>query len=166
MDGVHRGRCAQDNKRMHAPVGSSEFRRRSGASQRGFTLIELMIAVVIVAILAAIALPAYTDHIRKARRADAQSLLSDIVAKQQQFLLDRRAYAVSITDAAAAGGLSITIPGNISAYYSISVETSNDPPPSFKLTATPLGDQAKERCGTLTVDSAGAKTASGAGQCW
>lgn len=127
---------------------------------------ELMITVVIVAILAAVALPAYTDHIRKGRRADAQSLLADIVAKQQQFLLDRRAYATSVTEPPASGGLSIAIPGNVSAYYSISIETNNDPPPRFKLTATPQGEQAKERCGTLTIDNAGVKTASGTGHCW
>lgn len=151
---------------MSAKSFPCPLRSRAARSLRGFTLMELMIAVVIVAILAAVALPLYTDQIRKGRRADAQSLLADIVAKQQQFLLDRRAYATSVTDPPASGGLSITIPGNVSAYYSISIETSNDPPPSFKLTATPQGEQAKEKCGTLTIDNTGVKTASGTGHCW
>lgn len=132
----------------------------------GFTLMELMIAIAIVAILAAIAMPAYTDHIRKGRRADAQSFLSDVVARQQQFLLDRRAYAVSIIDVPASGGLGISIPANVSSHYSVSIETNNDPPPTFKLTAAPLGEQAKEKCGTLTIDNTGVKKATGTGHCW
>lgn len=133
---------------------------------RGFTLIELMVVVTIVAILAAVALPAYTEHIRKGRRADAAAFLSDIVARQQQFLLDRRAYATSITASAGAGGLGIAIPANVAAHYSLTINTDNNPPPTFSLTATPQGAQSAERCGSLTITSSGVKTVSGSGTCW
>ena len=151
---------------MAPPLQSNAREPACARAPRGFTLTELMIVVAIVTLLATIALPAFTDHIRKGRRADAAAFLSDIVARQQQFLLDRRAYATSITDSPAAGGLGLTIPSNVSAHYSLSMVTVNDPPPSFTLTATPQGAQSSEPCGTLTITNAGVKTASGTGSCW
>src|SRR2546430_1240950 len=58
----------------------------------GFTLIELMITVVVIAILAAIAYPSYQDHLRKGRRASAQAFMVDAANRQQQYLLDARNY--------------------------------------------------------------------------
>lgn len=59
---------------------------------RGFTLIELMIVVVIVAILAGIALPAYTDYVRRGKLAEAFSSLSDMQSKMEQYFQDQRTY--------------------------------------------------------------------------
>jgi type IV pilus assembly protein PilE len=64
-------------------------------THRGFTLIELMIVVVIVAILAAIGIPSYQDYIRRGRIAEAVSALSDIRVKMEQFFQDNRTYAGS-----------------------------------------------------------------------
>lgn len=129
----------------------------------GFTLVELMITVAVIAILASLAMPSYTDYMRRGRRADAQSFMQDVVARQQHFLLDRRAYATAV----GAGGLGMTIPSNVSSYYAVVLATDNTTaPPSFALTATPQGGQASEKCGTLTIDQRGLKTASGAGNCW
>jgi len=131
---------------------------------KGFTLIELMITVAIVGILAAIAYPAYQDQVRKSRRAEAQSVLMNIGTRQQQMLLDTRSYA------ATAASLSVTVPPQVTTYYAVSVSAPASTPPSFAATATPQGDQAKDKCGTLGIDNTGAKTAlkNGTAQtgCW
>ena len=72
------------------PFFSSRQRRSMRA--RGFTLIELMIAVAIVAILVAVALPSYRDHILRGQLADARNLLSSTAARLEQFYQDNRNY--------------------------------------------------------------------------
>jgi type IV pilus assembly protein PilE len=140
---------------------------RRATAGRGFTLIELMITVAIIAILAAVAFPSYIDYLRKGRRADAQSFMHEVAARQQHFMVDRRAYSDSITNAPAAGGLGLTVPSNVSTYYTVTLATDNTvAPPIFTITATPAGSQAYEKCGTLTVNQIGVKTASGTGTCW
>lgn len=134
------------------------------ASQKGFTLIELMITVAIIGILAAIAYPSYQDHVRKSRRTEAQSVLLNIGTRQQQMLLDTRSYA------SAAGSLGVTIPTQVSSHYVIDVSAPASTPPSFTVTAMPQGDQTKDKCGTVGVTHTGAKTAvkNGSNQtgCW
>lgn len=67
--------------------------------ERGFTLIELMIVVAIVAILAAIGYPSYREHVARSQRSQGQQYLADVAQRQEQFLLDSRAYGAS-TEAA------------------------------------------------------------------
>jgi type IV pilus assembly protein PilE len=62
------------------------------ASTLGFTLIEVMIVVAIVAILAAIALPSYTDHLRRGQVAEAFTILADYRVKMEQYYQDNRNY--------------------------------------------------------------------------
>jgi type IV pilus assembly protein PilE len=125
----------------------------SASRSRGFTLIELMIAAAVVAILAAVAYPSYTSHLRKAYRAAAQSYLMDLAQKQTQYLLDNRAYAP--TEAA----LNATAPADVSKYYDIGIAVCILPcppaPPSFLITAAPKGTMASDA--TLTINQAGQK---------
>lgn len=124
--------------------------------QRGFSLVELMIAVAVVGILAAVALPAYNDQVRKSRRAAAQAFLMNVAAKQQQYLIDARAYASSVTE------LKLTIPSEVSAYYAVSI-TTGTAPPTFSVTADPTGAQEKDLNNqNLVLDQNGTKTPAGA----
>jgi len=131
------------------------------ARARGFTLIEVMVAVAIVAVLAGVALPSYREHLRKSRRAEAQAYLMAVASRQQQFLLDTRAYATTLS------AVGIAAPATVAASYDLVVATVAGPPPTFRLTATPKAttDQVSERCGTLAIDQTGAKFAA-LGTCW
>jgi type IV pilus assembly protein PilE len=77
----------------------SQCRSRCGSigafSARGFTLIEVMIVVAIVAILSAIALPAYRDYILRGQLSDARNQLSSWAAQMEQFYQDNRNYGTS-----------------------------------------------------------------------
>lgn len=132
---------------------------------RGFTLIEVMITVAVIGILSAIAYPSYVDHLRKSRRAEAQSLLMDIAMRQQQFLLDARKYGATVST------LNITVPTTVSTFYTIDVSAPDTSSiPTFSATATPKGDQLSDKCGTLGVSQTGVKTAVKGGSavsgCW
>jgi type IV pilus assembly protein PilE len=122
--------------------------------ERGVTLVELMTVIAIVGILGAIAYPSYIRNMVKSRRASAQTHLMDIAQQQQQYLLDARAYASSLT------ALNISTPGNVSTYYSVTLSATAGPPPSFTITATPLTGSSQASDGPLTINSSGAKTPS------
>ena len=133
----------------------------NSARARGFTLIEVIIAMAIVAILVAVALPSYRDHMRKSRRAEAQAYLMAVASRQQQFLLDTRGYAATLATVA------IAAPANVAGAYDLALASAGGPPPTFRITATPKAttDQVSERCGTLAIDQTGAKTAA-LSTCW
>jgi type IV pilus assembly protein PilE len=120
-------------------------------SQGGFTLIELMMVVAIVAILLAIVLPAYQNQIIRGHRAAAKSEMLEIANRQQQYLLSNRAYT---NDLSLLGGY--TLPLDVAAKYSAAVTLGGGAVPSYSMTFTALGSQASD--GNLTLTSEGVKT--------
>ncbi len=94
---------------------SSIHRRRVASSARGFTLIELMITVAIVALLASLAYPAYTGSILKGKRAEGRAALTEMLQQQERYLTQTGSY---MTFAAGAtgnngttrGGTNVAIP--------------------------------------------------------
>jgi type IV pilus assembly protein PilE len=137
----------------------SDLGRRHAPSVRGFSLIELVIALVIVGILVAIALPNYREHVRKSTRAEAQSYLTSLASRQQQHLVDKRRYATS------AATLGLGLPASLAGKFQdpVTIEAPEAVPPMFRLTARAYGDQTKDKCPTLTLDSAGNREPAG---CW
>lgn len=121
--------------------------------QRGFSLLELMIAVAVVAILAAIAYPSYQSHLISSRRASAQSHLMDIAQREQQYFLDTRSYASDLAT------LSMTTPSDVNSYYMITIAISSAPP-TFTATATPVTGTLQASDGALSIDNTGTKTSS------
>ena len=72
--------------------------RRAGARPAGFTLVELAIALIIVALLAGIALPSYTDSRNKAAIAQARGDIADMAIRINQYYADHRAFPASLAD--------------------------------------------------------------------
>lgn len=120
-------------------------------SQRGFTLIELMVTVAIVALLASIAYPSYTSHVRKGVRRSAQAQMMDIANREQQFLLANRAYA-AYSDLQTSG---YNLPTELTGKYTPTITVGTSAVPAFTVTFTAAGTQ--ESDGNLTLNSEGVK---------
>ncbi len=137
-------------------------------SEQGFTLIELMVVVVIVAILMAIALPSYTDYVNKGRRSDAMSALLDVANRQEQFMLDRNTYTTTMTQL----GFAADPMFSPERHYNIdAVADVTGIQVSYILTATPVATSPQindAKCTSFTLTSAGVKTATGTllNDCW
>lgn len=122
--------------------------------QNGFTLIELMIAVAVIGILAAIAYPSYTQYVIRGHRAAAQSEMMDIANRQQQFFMANRSYATTLA------AMSYTLPAAVGAKYTPAMNANNAAtPPNFTITFTATGTQASD--GDLVLNSVGLKTRGG-----
>jgi type IV pilus assembly protein PilE len=140
----------------------------------GFTLLELLVVVAIVALLLVLVLPSYQVHLNAMRRAMASATLLEVMIRQEQFFLEHKRYAERLTDLDYPGHpYAIDREGNPvpdqaqDRTYLIELATAGY---SYTLSATPVLSQAADRaCGTLSLDSAGIKRASGertARECW
>jgi type IV pilus assembly protein PilE len=117
---------------------------------QGFTLIEMMITVAIVAILAAVALPNYQQYIIRSSRAAAQTEMMDIANRQQQLLLANRSYAAKGSAAWTATGYAL--PDEVGARYDYSITVGAGTVPSYTITFDPKGPQDSDVTLTLTSD--------------
>lgn len=141
--------------------------------QLGFTLIELMIVVAMVAILAAIALPAYQRYVFRTRRAEGHEMLMRVAAAQERYYTNFNQYSSVI--GTGAGGLGFAAPTGCAAgdsancYYNVSIAGLGASNQSYTLSGAPKGVQLTDKCGNLTLTDSGVKAQSGDetnGKCW
>ena len=148
--------------------------KTSQRRQAGFTLIELMIVVIIVAVLAAFAFPQYRDYVIRSNRAVAKSLLLQVADRQEQFFTDRKRYATDLTDLGYPGAASFAVDtgskmtGAATGDSIYQIALTDATATSFTLTATPVNGQAQDdECVTMTLDEASARDSTPAGgDCW
>ncbi|MBP6725224.1 MAG: prepilin-type N-terminal cleavage/methylation domain-containing protein [Halioglobus sp.] len=151
------------------PMSESAPRRR-----HGFSLVELLVALVIAAVLLLVALPGYQFMVLKSTRAAARATLLDVVSRQEQYFVNHKRYAVDL------GGLGLPEPYHVdsrgeavepgAASYHISLELTDG---NYSgAVATPVNRQVSDsQCLAFSLSHSGIRAVSGAqasnpGACW
>ena len=147
--------------RLESRVGGSKAGVGHARKVRGFTLLELMIVVAILAILSTIAYASYQNQIIKSRRSAATTCLQE----RAQFM--ERYYTTNLTYAGAAAPAQCG--PDLNPFYTIAF-SGTPAAKTFVITATPqAGQTADATCGTLSINAQGVRTKSGSGtvaDCW
>jgi type IV pilus assembly protein PilE len=144
--------------------GIYEMKRTS----KGFTLIELVVAMVVAAILVSIAIPAYSSYVRKAHRTDAKAALLDLISLEERYFSTASVYsstgsdlgytAFPVTIGTAPGDFTISAPQIVAAVVPTAGTTGT--PAKVTITAVAINDQANDTaCASFVVDSSGLRQA-------
>lgn len=125
--------------------------------QAGFTLIELMIVVAVVAILAAVALPSYQEYIKRSNRAEARAEVLRAEGWLERFNAENNRYTDNAANSANSGFTAAftSVPASGAARYTIAVALTAN---SYTITAAPTGSMDGDACGTYTKTQNGVLT--------
>jgi type IV pilus assembly protein PilE len=135
-------------------IHSSKMHTKTGYA--GFSLIELMVAIAVLAVIVAIALPSYNNYVLRSARAEAKTALSNLASIQEQFFLNSKSY----TNIGTLGFPTSTENDK----YTISIPTLTAT--TYTLRAVPQGGQAADTdCAQFELDHLGNKTAT-SNECW
>lgn len=131
-------------------------------NKKGFTLIELVITIMIIAILVGISYPAYSEYLTRVRRAAAVGALLDLAGRMEEYYTVNDKYLGATLDTLGVHD------ENYKNFYSLSINAKSD---EYTLSATPINNQFRSdiKCGELSIDQIGNKKISGSGdpeECW
>ena len=140
--------------------------RRTKRTFAGFTLIEVMITVAVVAILAAVALPNYFDYITRSRLVEAKTNLADMRTRLEQYFLDNRSYPAACV-AGATAPPNISLPAS-QKYFNVTCALTAT---TYTVTATGVGNMGGyiytvDQANTRLTTSTGAWGKSSPPNCW
>jgi type IV pilus assembly protein PilE len=130
----------------------------------GFSLIELVVALAVIAVLAAIALPSYQASMRKSRRTEGKVLLQTVLAAEERYYVNFNHYTADTGSA----GIATAKESLPSGYYALTKLDLGAGAQSVIATVSPRNAQQDDACGDLTLDSTGHRDATGASaaECW
>lgn len=127
------------------------------SKQSGFTIIELVIVMAVIAVLSAIAYNGYSESIRKTRRTEARNQILNIAAAQERFRYSNPRYAPDLATLGVAAVVSDSVQ-----FYDVTMTSTAAPAASaYTITATPRPAQNKDKCGALTLTNLGVKGSTG-----
>ncbi len=129
---------------------------RKYGNKAGFTLVELLIALVILAITAAVAIPAYTSKVRQGHQAEAQRILTSLAQAEEIYRFQNGSYTNSVANLTALGWVNDSGPSVANPYYptaNITIVPVAPPNPTF--VATVSGNIGGAVADTWTVDNNG-----------
>lgn len=137
-------------------------------SMRGFSLMELMATLAIVAVLTAIAVPSYTAYIARGKRAEGRAALLEATGWMERWRTERGRYDDPANANNPPPGFPwAQIPRTGTANYTVAVVAT---PATYTITATAVGSMATDPCATLSIDQTGQRTFTGASGsqevCW
>ena len=119
--------------------------------RKGFTLIELMIVLAIVAILVTLALPSFIDTLRKSRRVDAMDAILSVQMAEERYRTNNPIYGTLIQIGIVTSGTTYTSPDG---HYSLQVMlplAADEKRIQYRIIATPQGDQTSDPCGNFVL---------------
>jgi type IV pilus assembly protein PilE len=147
-------------------LSAGVLRRRA----RGLTLVELMIVVAVMAILATVAYPLYTEQVRKVRRSDGRTAVEAVALAQERFFTVNGRYNVNLGSVVIDTTSPLRTGTSPEGYYNVAIAAgpTGNIASSFIVTATPVASRSQASdsgCTAMTLNSAGTRSGTGT-KCW
>jgi len=150
---------------------NKRLQHRRQQHYNGFSLIELAVVLVIIAVLARIAYPAYTSTLQKSRRSDAKAGLLDLASREEKYYSMHNQYTANAALLYSTSSVfPLSIQSGSTSYYQLNVSVTPATATAvaaYTASATPTGTQANDLCGTYSLTNLGLSSVStSVSNCW